>query len=458
LKKLFVFLVLVLLALHSFGGNKSQEALSFEEKFGKVVELLNSKPKLEKETTKKTEELVKQGEDFLKKKQLKKAKKYFERAIKESEKVYGKYSGFTILICQQIILSCLKNKQYGLAVKYTDKIIDTEHELCFTLPVKASLGVLNNAFMVYALAGANDKFDICLKILEQKIKQISDKEKTQYLSGFYLKLARDCEMLERYDQSVKLLEKALYFVPANSQNIRYEIFVSLVYSNIKIGQYDKAAGTITKAQSLIKSNKLKEKEHKLKELQHLEFFLFFSKSKELTKKRKFAEAQQALDKAKLFLKKIKLPSEYKNFLTAIYRQKALISFKQKDFFSSAKYFKEGFSIYNKFFDSDFSGAAQYYLTLGDCINKQKKLMEYLKAPEVYYKKALKVSRNTKQWDLYAISNYKLGLYYLKNSDKKTSKKHLEEAIRFFRKIPGDKFLKEILDIEAKQKLFILDNN
>ena len=448
MKKLFLFLTLVLLVeLHSFGENKSQEALSFEEKFCKVVELLNSKPELEQETTKKAEKLVKHGKDFLQKKQIKKAKTCFEQAIKESEKAYGKYSGFTIFLCLEITDIYSGCKKYNLAAEYMDKIFELNQELCYKLSAKSFLNITSNAFAVYALCLSNEKFNRCISFANKYINSLSKEEKTKYLSNFYFKLAIQLRYLNRENEAINILQKAIIWTDKNDYDSHRKLLINKAFCYSALNQFKKAQALLKEAFKYMPKYSSGKKDRLLAELFSKQILLYIKEAGYLRKNKKFKKAQATLSKAMNMLKTIKGTIFYKENLADIYLAYGWICYDQGKYSDAIKFYKETIEVFGRNFDSEYNRAADTYLHLAGAYQNNKQA-------EKYYQRALIVANKTeKRKLLQATILYFTGIYYCNNKRYELGIKNLQTAVDKLEEEPL-KFSKKIEQIRVKINFYI----
>jgi tetratricopeptide (TPR) repeat protein len=448
LKKLFLFLTLILLlTLHSVGGNKSPKILSFEEKFCKVVELLDSKPELEKKTTKRAEKLVKQGKDFLQKRQIKKAKTCFEQAIKESEKAYGKYSGFTIFLCLEIADIYSGCEKYNLAAEYMDKIFELNHELCYKLSAKSFLNIMSNAFAIYALCSSNEKFNRCISFANKYINSLSKEEKTKYLSNFYFKLAIQLRYLNRENEAINILQKAIIWTDKNNYDLHRKLLINKAFCYSALNQFKKAQTLLKEAFKYLSKYSSCKKGSLFAELFSKQILLYIKEAGYLRKKKKFKKAQITLSKAKNILNAIKDTDFYRQNLADIYLAYGWICYDQRKYSDAIKFYKKTIEVFGRNFDSEYNRAADTYLHLAGAYQNNKQA-------EKYYQRALTIANKTEDEKLLqATVLYFTGIYYCNNSHYKLGIKNLQMAADKLEEKPL-KFSKKIEKIKAKIKSYM----
>lgn len=434
--------MILLVSLHLFAENRSQKPISFEEKFCKVVELLDSKLEFEKKTTKKTEEFVKQGKDFLKKKQFKKAKTSFEQAIKESEKVYGKYSGFTIFLCLEIANTYSGCGKYNIAAKYMDKIFELNHELCYKLSAKSFLNIMSNAFSIYALCLSNKKFNKCILFADKYISGLSKEEKIKYLSHFYFKLAIQLRYLNRENEAINVLQKAIIWTDKKDSDLHRKLLINKAFCYSALNQFKKAQTVLKEAFKYVSKYSLVKKDRLLAELFSKQILLYIKEAGYLRKKKKFKKAQITLSKAKNMLNAINDTNFYKENLADIYLAHGWLCYDQGKYSDAIKFYKKTIEVFGRNFDSEYNRAADTYLHLAGAYQNNKQA-------EKYYQRALTIANKTEKAKLLqATILYFMGIYYCNNNYHELGIKNLQTAVDKLEEEPL-KFNKKIEKIKAK---------
>ena len=447
MKKIFCVLVLtVFISLSLLAENNSKELLPFEDRFLKVIELLNSKPEFEKKKTKITEKLIKQGENLLKNNEIKKAKKCFDQAIKESEKVYGNYSGFSIFLCLKIANAFSGCEKYRIAAEYMDKVFELQDELCYTLPPEYFLDIISKAFSIYALCFSNKKFNKCMSFADKYISGLTKEDKLKYLSKFYFKLAVQLRYLNRDNEAIKVLQNAIKWTDKKDFKAHRNILINKAFCYSSLNKFKKAQNDLKDALKYTSKFPSVKNDKKISELLSKQILLYIKEAGYLRNKKKFIKAEISLNKAKNILSSINDIDFYRENLANIYLAHGWLCYDQGKYTDAIKFYKKTIEAFGTDFDSKYNQAADTYLHLAGAYQNDKQA-------EKYYQYALVIAnKNPKNKLLQATILYFLGIYYCNNKYYDIGIRNLQAAVK---KLEKDKikFSKKIAKIKNKIEFY-----